>query len=46
MMEISDGNGSLSSEINTGGSSESVDSDITKDDFLYGYAGEPKYKEE
>ena len=45
-MEISDGNESLSSELNTDGSSGSSDSDIAKDDFWCGDVGEPKYNEE
>ena len=45
-MEISDGRESLSSEINTDGSFHSGDSDISKDDFLFGYVGEPEYKQE
>ena len=44
MMEIPDGSKSLSSEINTDGSSGSYDSDVTKDDFSCGYVGELKYK--
>ena len=44
-MEISDGIESISSEINTDGSSESGDSDITKDDFSCGYVREPEYNE-
>ena len=45
-MVISDGCENLFSEINTDASFESDDSNISKDDFLFGYAGEPKYKEE
>ena len=45
-MEISDGHESLSSEINTDGSFETGDSDVTKDDFSFGYFGEPEYIEE
>ena len=44
-MEISDAIESISSEINTDGSSESGDSDITKDDFSCGYVREPEYNE-
>ena len=44
MMEIPDGSESLSSEINTDGSSGSYDSDVTKDHFSCGYVGELKYK--
>ena len=46
MMEIPDGSKSLSSEINTDGSSGSYDSDVTKDDFSCGYVGELEYKKE
>ena len=45
-MEISDGSESLSSEVNTGGSSESCNSDITKDYFSCSYIGEPEYDQE
>ena len=45
-MEISNGSESLSSEINTDCSSESGNSDITKDDFSCGYVGEPEYIKE
>lgn len=45
-MEISDGSESLSSKINTDGSFESGDSNISKDDFSFGYATEAEYKEE
>ena len=45
-MEISDGSKSLSSEINTDGSSGSYDSDVNKDDFSCGYVGELEYNKE
>lgn len=46
MMEISDGSESLSSKINTDGSFESGDSNISKDDLSSGYVWEPEYNEE
>ena len=45
-MQISDGHKSLSSEISTDGSFESGDSDISEDDFLFGYVEELEYKKE
>ena len=45
-VEISDESESLSSEGNTDGRFESGDFDISKDDFLCGYAGEPEYNKE
>ena len=44
--EISDESESISSEENTDGRFESGDFDISKDDFLCGYAGEPEYNKE
>ena len=44
--EIFDERESLSSEINTDGSFESCDFDISKNDFFFGCAGELEYKEE
>ena len=45
-MEISVWRESLSSEIIVDGSFESGDSDISKDNFSFGYATEAEYKEE
>lgn len=45
-MEIYDGHERFSSEINTDSSFKSGDFDISKDDFSFGYAREPGYKEE
>ena len=45
-MEISVWRESLSSEIIVDGSFESGDSDISKDNFSFGYATEVEYKEE
>ena len=45
-MEISDGSESLSTEVNTDGSSESCNSYITKDYFSCGYVGKPEYDQE
>ena len=46
-MQMSDGRDeSLSSKISTDSSFESGDGNISKDDFSFGYVGEPEYKKE